>query len=87
MNTNKIDARVTILNEWLDPKNNKMVDLHQFYGEWYSFDGKELDVSIVKSHLPESERKEKPSSYYYKLPNGSMKLIPMAHCNVVHEFI
>ena len=83
----RISARVVILEEYQNEKTNNILNLKEYYGDWYSFDGKELDVSVYSESYTNKEKTEKEITYFYRLPNKSIKLIPKKHCKVVYEFL
>lgn len=87
MDNSKIAARVIILPEVLNDKTNTKMDLKEYYGDWYSFDGKELDVSLYSESYLDKEKTKKEITYFYKLPNNQIKLIPKRHCKIVYEFL
>lgn len=87
MDNSKIAARVIILPEVLNDKTNTKMDLKEYYGDWYSFDGKELDVSFYSESYLDKEKTKKEITYFYKLPNNQIKLIPKRHCKIVYEFL
>ena len=87
MDNSKIAARVIILPEVLNDKTNTKMDLKEYYGDWYSFDGKELDVSIYSESYLDKEKTKKEITYFYKSPNNQIKLIPKRHCKIVYEFL
>ena len=59
MDNSKIAARVIILPEVLNDKTNTKMDLKEYYGDWYSFDGKELDVSFYSESYLDKEKTKK----------------------------
>ena len=83
----RIVARVIILPEVLNEKTNSMMDLREYYGEWYPFNGKEIDVSLYSESYLDKERTKKEITYYHKLPDKQVRLIPKRHCKVVFEFL
>ena len=87
MEKDRIVARVVILQEFYNDKTKSMVDLKEYYSDWYSFDGKEIDVYKYSESKLNKEGTLKDMTYYYKLPNGMVKLIPKKHCKVVYEFL
>lgn len=86
-NKEKIVARVIILPKFFNEKTNNELDLREYYGDWYSFDEKELDVFLYSESFLNKEKTLKEVTYYYKLPSGQVKLIPRKHCKVVYEFL
>lgn len=80
-------ARIIILPEVFNEKTNSNMDLKEYYGDWYNFDGKELDVSVYSESFLDKEKTKKETTYFYKLPNNTIKLIPKKHCKVVYEFL
>lgn len=86
-NKDKIAARIVILPEILNEKTNSMMDLREYYGEWYSFKGEELDVSLYSESYLDKEKTKKEITYFYKSPKFGVKLIPRKHCKVVYEFL
>lgn len=87
MDNNKIAARIIILPEFFNEKTKSMVDLREYYGEWYGFNNEELDVSLYSTSYLDKEKKQKEVTYFYKLPNNSVKLIAGKHCKIVYEFL
>lgn len=86
-NNDKIAARVTILPEFYDEKRKTMVNLKEYYEEWYSFNEKEIDVCIYSESFINKEKTLKEVTYYYRLPDNRLKLIPKKHCKVIFEFL
>lgn len=86
-NKDRISARVVILEEFLNEKTKSIVNLKEYYSDWYSFDGKELDVSLYSESFINKEKTEKEVTYFYRLPNGAVKLIPKRHCKIIYEFL
>jgi len=87
MEDKKIAARVVILPQILNEKTNSIVDLREYYGDWYSFDEKELDVYLYSESYLDKEKTKKEITYYHKLPTNQVKLIPKRHCKVIYEFL
>lgn len=87
MENNRIVARVVILPEVFNEKTNSMMDLKEYYGDWYSFNNQELDVSLYSESYLDKEKTKKEVTYFYKLPDKQVKLIPKRHCKVVYEFL
>lgn len=83
----KIAARIIILPEVFNEKTKNNVDLKEFYGEWYKFDGKELDVSVYSESFIDKEKTQKETTYFFRMPDKSIRLIPKRHCKVVYEFL
>ena len=86
-NKDRIVARVTILPEFFNEKTNNNVNLKEYYGDWYNFEGEELDVCLYSESFLNKEKTIKEITYYYKLPNNTVKLVPKKHCKVVYEFL
>lgn len=86
-NQDKIAARVVILPEFFNEKTKSMMDLKEFYSEWYKFDGKELDVSVYSESFIDKEKTKKEITYFYRMPDRSIRLIPSRHCKIVYEFL
>lgn len=88
MENKKTAARVKILTEYFEPKYNKMVDIKDFYKEWYSFNGQELDVSLFSESWMNKEKTIKNITYaYYMDGSNEPKLIPEKHCSIVYKFL
>lgn len=87
MDNIRIAARIVILPEVYNDKTKSMMDLREYYGNWYNFDGKELDVSLYSESFIDKEKKQKEVTYFYKDPVNGIKLIPKKHCKVVYEFL
>ena len=84
----KIVARVKILPEFLSEKHNTMVDLKSYYSDWYSFsEQKDLDVSLYSKSKLNKEGTLFDITYFYRLPDKSVKLIPKKHCKIIYEFL
>lgn len=83
----RIAARIIILEQYYNEKTKNNVNLKEYYGDWYSFDGKELDVSIYSESFTNKEKTEKDVTYFYRSPQFGTKLIPKKHCKVVYEFL
>ena len=86
-NKDRIAARIVILPEVYNEKTKNNMDLKEFYGEWYNFDGKELDVSVYSESYIDKEKKQKEITYFFRMPDKSIRLIPKRHCKVVYEFL
>ena len=86
-NKEKIAARVIILPKYFNEKTNNELDLNEYYGEWYPFGDKEIDVHFYSESFLNKEKTLKEITYSYKLPNGQVKLIPRKHCKIVYEFL
>ena len=83
----KISARVVILPEFYNDRTKSTINLKEFYGDWYKFDGQELDVSVYSESKLDKEGKIKDITYFYRLPNGTLKLIPKKYCKIIYEFL
>lgn len=83
----RVAARVIILPEVFNEKTKNIMDLKEYYSEWYKFDGKEIDVSIYSESFINKEKTEKEITYFYRMPDKSIRLIPRKHCKVVYEFL
>ena len=86
MDNIRVAARVIILPEVFNEKTKSMMNLREFYGDWYDFNDKEIDVSLYSESYLDKEKKQKETTYFYKSPKG-IKLIPKKHCKVVYEFL
>lgn len=87
MDNSKIAARIIIEPEFYDEKNKLKVNVREYYGDWYKFDNEQLDVSLYSISYLDKEKKETEKTYFYKLPNGSVKLIAGRHCKIIYEFL
>jgi hypothetical protein len=83
----RIVARVVILPEVFNEKTKSMMDLREYYGEWYPFNNKEIDVCLYSESFLDKEKIKKEVTYFHKLPSKEVKLIPKKHCKVVFEFL
>lgn len=83
----RIAARIIILKEYYNEKTKNIENLQQFYGEWYEFNDKELDVYLYSESYTNKEKTQKDITYYYKSPQFGTKLIPRKHCKIVYEFL
>lgn len=86
-NKDKIVARVIILPEFFNDRTNSKMDLKEYYSDWYPFGDKEIDVCLYSESFIDKEKTKKDVTYYYRLPNNSVKLIAKKHCKVVYEFL
>lgn len=87
MENKRIAARVKIPLEYFEPKLGKNINLAEFYGEWYKFDGKELDVFVVSESWIDKAKTIKNLTYGYEDTEGKVRFIPEKHCEMVYKFL
>jgi len=80
-------ARIKIPAEYYEEKLGKKINLVEFYGEWYKFDNKELDVFLVSESWMDKAKTIKNVTYGYEDPEGKVRFIPEKHCEMVYKFL
>ncbi len=87
MEGKKTAARVKILKEYFEPKTKQNVNLVEFYGDWYKFNGQEIDVFVVSESWLDKAKTIKDFTYGYESEDGKVRFIPKKHCEIVYQFL